>query len=50
LVLKDQGKYEQAEELHRQELGLSGTALGKEHPSTLISIANLASTWCKQER
>jgi hypothetical protein len=31
LVLGDQGKYEQAEEIHRQVLGLSETVLGKEH-------------------
>jgi hypothetical protein len=33
-VLRDQGKYEQAEEMLRQALGLSGTALGKGHPHT----------------
>jgi Tetratricopeptide repeat len=32
LVLISQGKYEHAEEMHRQELGLSETVLGKEHP------------------
>jgi hypothetical protein len=37
LVLRDQGKYEQAEEMHRKELGLRETVLGKEHPSTLTS-------------
>jgi hypothetical protein len=41
-VLSDQGKYEQAEEMHRQTLGLKGTVLGKEHPSTLTSMDNLA--------
>jgi hypothetical protein len=33
LVLRDQGKYEQAEEMHRQVLGLFETVLGKEHLS-----------------
>jgi Tetratricopeptide repeat len=42
LVLRDQGKYEQAEEMHRKELGLRKTALGKEHPSTMTSMNNLA--------
>jgi hypothetical protein len=41
-VLRDQGKYEQVEEMHRQVLGLSETVLGKEHPSTLTSMNNLA--------
>jgi hypothetical protein len=41
-VLSDQGKYEEAEEMHRQALGLSDTVLGKEHPSTLTSVNNLA--------
>src|SRR5271170_2695987 len=41
-VLGGQGKYEQAEEMHRQALGLSETVLGKEHPSTLTSMNNLA--------
>jgi tetratricopeptide (TPR) repeat protein len=42
LVLSDQGKHEQAEEMHRQALGLRETVLGKEHPSTLTSMNNLA--------
>jgi hypothetical protein len=33
-VLREQGKYEQAEEMHRQVLGLSETVLGKEHSHT----------------
>jgi hypothetical protein len=31
LVLSNQGKYEEAEEMLRQSLGLSETVLGKEH-------------------
>jgi Tetratricopeptide repeat len=41
-VLSDQGKYEQAEEIHRQVLRLRETVLGKEHPDTLASMNNLA--------
>jgi hypothetical protein len=35
-------KCEQAEETHRQALGLQETVVGKEHPDTLTSMANLA--------
>jgi tetratricopeptide (TPR) repeat protein len=42
LVLSDQGKYEQAEEIHRQILELRETILGEEHPDTLTSMNNLA--------
>jgi hypothetical protein len=37
-VLSDQGKYEEAEEMHRQALGLRETVLGREHPDTLTSM------------
>jgi len=37
-VLSNQGKYEQAEEMHRQALGLRETVLGKEHLFRLTSI------------
>jgi hypothetical protein len=42
LVLGDQGKYTQAEEMHREVLRLRETVLGKEHPNTLTSMSNLA--------
>jgi hypothetical protein len=42
-VLSNRGKYKEAEEMHRQSLGLRETVLGKEHPSTLTSTNNLAS-------
>jgi tetratricopeptide (TPR) repeat protein len=42
LVLSDQGKYEQAEEICRQALRLRETVLNKEHPDTLTSMDNLA--------
>jgi hypothetical protein len=41
-VLRYQGKYKQAEEMHRQTLGLCETVLGKQHPSTLTNMNNLA--------
>ena len=41
-VLSLQGKYEQTEEIHRQVLGRCETVLGKEHPSTLATVNNLA--------
>jgi Tetratricopeptide repeat len=40
-VLKDQGKYEQAEEMLRQIFGLSETVLGNGYLSTLMSMNNL---------
>jgi tetratricopeptide (TPR) repeat protein len=42
VVLRDQGKYEQAEEMRRQTLGLQETVLSKEHPETLTGMNNLA--------
>jgi hypothetical protein len=42
LVLGDQSKYAQAEEMHREVLRLRETVLGKEHPNTLTSMSNLA--------
>ena len=36
------GKYEEAENMHRQALELRETVLGKEHPDTLTSMNNLA--------
>jgi hypothetical protein len=41
-VLSDQGKDDEAEEMYRQALKLSETVLGKEHPSTVMSIYNVA--------
>ncbi|KAK5188427.1 hypothetical protein LTR96_011511 [Exophiala xenobiotica] len=42
IVLRQQGKYEEAEQMHRQTLDLKKKVLGEEHPSTLDSINNLA--------
>ena len=41
-VLRDQGKFEQAEEILRQAFRLRETVLGKEHPDTLMAMNNLA--------
>src|SRR2546423_8339675 len=41
-VLRDQGKYDLAEEMYRQGLRLCETILGQDHPSTLTSTSNLA--------
>jgi tetratricopeptide (TPR) repeat protein len=41
-VLRDQGKYEAAEEMHQRALELKERVLGPEHPSTLTSMYNLA--------
>jgi hypothetical protein len=50
MVLSDQGKYDQAEEMHRQALGLRETVLGKEHPDTLRSMNNLATVLRDQSK
>jgi tetratricopeptide (TPR) repeat protein len=50
LVLGDQGKYEEAEQMHRQALQLKEKVLGKEHPDTLKSINNLAVVLRNQEK
>ncbi|EXA53654.1 hypothetical protein FOVG_01389 [Fusarium oxysporum f. sp. pisi HDV247] len=36
------GEYEEAEKMHREALELMEKVLGKEHPSTLGSMNNLA--------
>jgi tetratricopeptide (TPR) repeat protein len=43
LVLRNQGKYNKAEQMNRRILEGRKKALGKEHPDTLISVNNLAS-------
>ena len=47
-VLSDQGKYEEAEVMHRQALALTEKVVGKEHPSTLTSMNNLAGVLIRQ--
>ena len=41
LILDGQGKYEEAEAMHRQALAGHKMALGVDHPDTLTSINNL---------
>jgi hypothetical protein len=38
MVLRDRGKYEETEGVHRQALGLRETVPGKEHPDTLTNM------------
>ncbi|CAI6337008.1 unnamed protein product [Periconia digitata] len=49
-ALLSDGKYNEAEELFVQVIETSSRVLGDEHPDTLLSIANLASTYCNQGR
>jgi Tetratricopeptide repeat len=41
-MLREQGMYEQAEDMHRQTVKLREKVLGREHPETLTSMNNLA--------
>ena len=41
LVLSIQGKYKEAEVMHRRALEAREKVLGREHPSTLTSVSNL---------
>ncbi|KAJ4345915.1 uncharacterized protein N0V89_012051 [Didymosphaeria variabile] len=41
VVLQDQEKYDEAEELHRKALKGSEEELGMQHPDTLQSVKNL---------
>jgi hypothetical protein len=49
-MLRDQGKYEKAEKMNRRALTGSEKVLREEHPSTLTSMANLASMYRNQGR
>jgi hypothetical protein len=40
IVRRDQDKYEQMGEMHRQESALCERVLGKEHPETPMSMGN----------
>jgi tetratricopeptide (TPR) repeat protein len=48
--LMEDGKYKQSEDLHEKDLRLCEEVLGERHTDTLISMANLASTYRKQGR
>lgn len=41
ISLSGQGKFEEAEEMHRQTLQLRGSVLGMDHPHTLASMTAL---------
>jgi len=49
-ALSRQGKYAEAEKMHRETMTLREKVLRKEHPHTLTSMANLVSTYWNQER
>jgi tetratricopeptide (TPR) repeat protein len=50
LVLQSQGKYEEAEEMHRRVSEVMEKVLGLEHPNTLTSMNNLAVLLANQGR
>ena len=47
---RDQGRWKEAEELDVQVTETEKRVLGQEHPSSLTSMANLASTYRNQGR
>jgi tetratricopeptide (TPR) repeat protein len=49
-VLKNRGKYEEAEMMHRQALAQIEKTLGHEHPETLASMNNLAGVLKSQDK
>ena len=49
LVLSKQGKYEEAEKMHRATLELREKVLGPKHPDTLSSMDSLAEVLSKLE-
>jgi tetratricopeptide (TPR) repeat protein len=49
-ALYSEGRYKEAEELQMQVMQTMKRVLGEEHPSTLTSMANLASTYWNQGR
>ncbi|KAK7177494.1 Kinesin light chain 5 [Paraphaeosphaeria sporulosa] len=50
MALYNDGRYEEAEELNVQVMETRKRVLGEEHPDTLTSMANLASTFWNQGR
>jgi O-acetyl-ADP-ribose deacetylase (regulator of RNase III)/tetratricopeptide (TPR) repeat protein len=50
LALSGQGKYADAEVMHRETLALREKVLEKEHPDTLVSMNNLAQALSNQEK
>ena len=49
-VYYNEGRWKEAEQLEVQVMKNRKTVLGEEHPSTLASMANLASTYSNQEQ
>ena len=47
-ALRSQGKYAEAEAIHRETLSDYEKVLGRDHPSTLASMNNLAAVLDKQ--
>ena len=41
-VLREQGQWQEAEQMHREVLEVRRRVLGQEHPDTLASMSNLA--------
>ncbi|KAF2727418.1 hypothetical protein EJ04DRAFT_398253, partial [Polyplosphaeria fusca] len=50
VVLSDQGKYDEAESMHRQVLATYEKVLGVEHPNTLDTVYCLAYLLAKRQR
>jgi tetratricopeptide (TPR) repeat protein len=48
LVYESQGKYADAEGLHKRALAIKEKALGGSHPSVAVSLHNLAALYVKQ--
>lgn len=49
-MLRDRGRWSEAEKLFVQVMEMSKAKLGADHPDTLSSMANLASTYRNQGR
>jgi Tfp pilus assembly protein PilF len=49
-VLESQGKYEEAEAMHRRALEGREKVLGPEHPETITSVNNLGSMLERQSK
>jgi hypothetical protein len=47
---RDQGRWDEAEEIEVQVMRTFGRKLGADYPDTLISMNNLALTWKGQDR
>jgi len=50
LVYNNQGRYDEAEQLHIKTLEIRRRVLGEEHPETLTSMNNLALVYGRQGR